>query len=174
MERVRRGACRRVVLAVVVLVALAGIACSKKDDTTVIRSLVQKGAELAEQHAIGDLMDLTAPGFTAVPGDYDARTVKGVLFAAFRHYGNFKIHFPQPTVNFNQTAGQADTTIYYVIVRQDQQLPGLKELYKDPKKWVEAASEKADLYQLELTLIKSDGGWKVIKAHMEGFKGLGF
>ena len=64
-------------------------ACSGKDDVAVIRKIIQKGVILAQDKHINDLMDLTAEGFTAMPGRHDSRAVKGILFAAFRHYGQF-------------------------------------------------------------------------------------
>jgi hypothetical protein len=68
----------------------------------------------------------------------------------------------------------ARATIHFLIVRQDQSIPGLKELYDNPRKWIEKAGEKADLYQLELVLRKEEGDWLVSDAELEGFKGTGF
>jgi hypothetical protein len=47
-------------------------------------------------------------------------------------------------------------------------------LYDNPRKWIEKAGEKADLYQLELVLKKEKGDWLVSEAALEGFKGTGF
>ena len=149
-------------------------ACSSKDDTEAIYELIQKGTRLAEEKQVGDLMDLALPEFTSRPGGYDRRRTKGVLFAAFRHYGEFKIRFPRPQVEVFEDGDSAMATIHFLIVRQDQSIPGLKELYDDPRKWIETASEKADLYQLKLALKKDGGDWLVGEANLEGFKGIGF
>ncbi len=149
-------------------------ACSSKDDTEAIHELIQKGTALAEEKQIGDLMDFALPGFISRPGGNDRRATKRVLFAAFRHYGDFKIHYPSPQVEVIDAGASASATIHFLIVRQDQSIPGLKELVDDPRKWIETAGEKADLYQLKLALKKDGGDWLVAEASLEGFKGTGF
>jgi hypothetical protein len=148
--------------------------CSGKDDTQAIYELIQKGTRLAEEKQVGDLMDLTVPEFVAQPGSHDRQEAKGVLFAAFMHYGKFKIHYPRPEVELRPDSGGARATIHFLIVRQDQSIPGLKELYDNPRKWIEKAGEKADLYQLELVLKKEKGDWLVESAEVAGFTGTGF
>lgn len=161
-----------ITFAVVVIISLS--ACAEKNDVEAIRQLIHKGAELAEKRKLGDLMDLTVPEFVAKPGHYDARTTKSIIFGAFIHYKKFKIHFPKPPVEIDASGKNALSTIHFLIVRENQGIPGLKELYDDPRKWVETVGEKADLYQLKLQLTKQDGDWLVKEATMEGFKGIGF
>lgn len=148
--------------------------CSSKDDAAAIRKLIDKGANLAAEKQIGDLMRLTTDGFTAGPGDHDARRVKGILFVAFQHYGNFSIRYPSPTVELEEDGKKAKAAVYFVIVSQDKEIPSLKELYNNPREWIEAASEKADLYELKLDLVKDSGDWLIQRAVLEGFKGYGF
>ncbi len=161
---------------ILVLLALLLVvsACSAKEDADVIRDLIQKGAEMAESKQVGDLMEQTGQGFVAMPGRRSADETKGILFAAFMHYGRFKIHYPKPGVEIGPGGNQASAKIYFVIVRQNQPMPGLKELYENPRQWLDAAGEKADLYQLKLMLVKKKGDWVVMEAHLEGFKGLSF
>ena len=160
------------------LVLLCGLlwACSEKDkdDAEAIRELIQKGAGLAEQKQTGDLLELTTDGFVADPGGNDVQSVKGILFGAFMHYRQFKIHFPKPSVEMAADGKSAAATVHFLIVRQSQAIPGLKALYDDPRKWFEAVGEKADLYQLEMDLVKNGGDWLVGRAQLEGFKGTGF
>lgn len=148
--------------------------CSGKNDTQAIYELIQKGSRLAEEKQVGGLMDLTLPEFVAQPGSHNRQEAKGVLFAAFMHYGKFRIHYPRPEVGLLPDRAGARATIHFLIVRQDQSIPGLKELYDNPRKWIEKAGEKADLYQLELVLRKEEGDWLVSDAELEGFKGTGF
>ena len=149
-------------------------ACTGKDDAATVRQLIEKSVRSAEEKHIGDLMDLADENFVAMPGHYDAGTVRTILFSAFRHYGKFKIYYPEPTVEILSDGGSAAVTLYFVIVRQNQVIPGLKEFYDDPRRWLERVGEKADLYQLELRLSKKDERWKVQWAQLEGFKGAGF
>lgn len=146
-------------------------ACSEKDEAEVIRQRIQKGAELAEQKKVGDLMAMTTDGFIADPGGNDPRAVKGILLRAFMYYGQFKLHFPKPTVEMADDGLSAAATLHFLIVRQNQTIPGLKDLYDDPRKWLETVGEKADLYQLEMSWVKTDGDWLVVSAKMAGFKG---
>lgn len=164
-----KGVAMRYMLSSLLILLLA--ACGEKDDAAIIRDLVKKGAELAVKHDVGDLMDLLAPGFMATPGNHDTQRVKGLLLVAFRSYGKFNIYFPQPSVDFNEEATQAETTVYYALVRENQEFPGLDDLVEDPEKWAEAASKKADLQKLKLTLVKSDGEWKVKKANLNALRG---
>lgn len=143
-------------------------ACGRKDDAQAIHELIRKGTGLAEDKQVGDLMDLALPGFIAQPGSRNRREVKRVLFAAFRHYGEFKIHYPRPLVEILSDGHSARATVHFLIVRQDQSIPGLKELYDDPRKWIETAGEKADLYRLKLVLKKDGGDWLVGGAELEG------
>ena len=149
-------------------------ACSGKDNTEAIHELIQKGSGLAEEKQVGDLMDLALPDFITRPGGHGRRETKRILFAAFRHYGEFKLSYPRPYVEVQDDGDSANATIHFLIVRQDQSIPGLKELYDDPRKWIETAREKADLYQLKLALKKDGGDWLVSEAQLEGFKGTGF
>jgi hypothetical protein len=149
-------------------------ACESKDDAQAIHALIQEGTGLAEDKQVGDLMDLALPGFIAQPGSRNRQEAKRVLFAAFRHYGEFKIRYPRPQVEILSDGDSARALIHFLIVRQDQSIPGLKELYDDPRKWIETAGDKADLYQLKLALKKDGGDWLVGGAQLEGFKGTGF
>ncbi len=147
---------------------LATASCSKKSDVDLIRRTIEKGAELAEQHDIGELLDLGTADLVADPGSHNARSIRGILFIAFQRYGRIKIHFPQPAVKMDDAPATASARVYFVIVSQDKPMPGLKELYDDPQAWLEMAGEKADLYQLDLDFVKNDGDWQVKKAHIMG------
>jgi len=159
---------------VLMLLTAAMVGCGDKDQAQAVRAMIEKGAELAEQHAIGDLMALTVKDFTANPGNRSAAQVRGILFAAFRHYGDFDIRYPRPAVTLAEGATGAAAVIHFMFVRRDYDTPGLKELYDDPQRWLELASEKADLYQLKLDLTQDGGQWRVRQATLEGFKGWGF
>ena len=163
---------RRLWVLFALLLLISG--CSAGEDADVIRRLIEKSAGLAETKKVGELMQLTGKGFIAMPGRRSADEVKRILFAAFMHYGKFKIHYPKPGVEIGPGGNQASATIYFAIVRQNQPLPGLKELYENPRLWLEAASEKADLYRLKLKLVKKKSEWVAMEAQLEGFKGIGF
>jgi hypothetical protein len=64
--------------------------------------------------------------------------------------------------------------IYLLIVKKDRTIPDVKDLYEEPRRWLETVGENADLFQVKLQLLKKDGKWLVEQAHLEGFKGLGF
>jgi hypothetical protein len=162
----------RLLASLLIVVAFSG--CGGKDETEAVRKLIDKGAKLAEEHQIGDLMELTVKDFTAQPGHHSAADVRAILFAAFHHYGNFSIRYPRPTVTLEAGTANGSAVVYFMIVSRDRSIPGLKELYDDPQRWLELASEKADLYQLKLDLIKDGSRWQVRQATLEGFKGWGF
>jgi hypothetical protein len=155
------------------LVFITLLSCGGKDEVRAVRKVVEKGAALAEQHQLGDLMKLTADGFKAHPGNHDPRTVRGILWSAFLHYGRFTIHYPRPAVEVADPQS-ATAEVHFIIVSQDRPLPGLKDLYEDPGRWIEQASEKADLYRLQLELVKTDGDWRVTQARLAGFDGRSF
>lgn len=147
-------------------------ACASDDETSVIRNTIQDGAALAEKHDIRALTRYLTPDFTARPGDLGPKALRGVLFRAFQSYGNFKIYYPRPLVDVGDSNTSAEATVYFVILRKDHVLPGLKALYDDPEEWMAAVSRKADLYELELTFTKKSGSWKVRRVRMNPLKGM--
>ena len=149
-------------------------ACSQKDDVQVIRELIKEGAELAEEHNVSKIMELTTEDIVALPGNYNRLAIKRIIFSAFMHYGKLKVLYPKPSVDLSNTDNSATCMIYLLIVKQDRTIPDLKNLYEEPRRWLEAVGENADLFQIELQLLKKDGKWLVNQAHLEGFKGLGF
>ena len=154
-------------------ILLTLIGCGEKDDTRAVRRLIESSATMAEKHHIRELMQLTTEDFMALPGGYDTRIVRGILFRAFNHYGQFKIHFPHPSIEVTK-GGHASAVVYFIIMSKDRSVPGLKELYDDPLRWIEKVGEKADLYQLRLDLVKKDMDWLVRQAHIERLKGGSF
>ena len=153
---------------------LASAFCSPKDDERALRELVEKVARFAEQHDIGGIMELATEDFQAQPGNLDRRGAKRILFMTFRHYGELKVFHPQPSVDLESGEGGPSVSVPFLIVKKDQLLPELKELYSDPKGWVEKAGEIADLYRLKLKVAKVDGHWLVKRAYLERFTGMGF
>ena len=86
-------------LVVLLLIAVSVLeSCSSRDEETAIRELVKKGATLGEGQDIKGLMNLTTEDFVALPGDLRRQETRGILFMAFRHYQNFKILYPRPSV----------------------------------------------------------------------------
>ena len=161
-------------LLIIGAIILASAFCSPKDDERALRELVEKAAHFAEQHDIGGIMALATKDFQGQPGNLDGRGAKRILFMTFRHYGELKVFHPQPSVNLESGEGGPFVSVPFLIVKKDQSLPELKELYSDPKGWVEKAGEIADLYRLKLKVAKVDGHWLVKRAYLEKFTGMGF
>ena len=150
------------------------LSCSPKDEVAAIRELIQKGAELAEDHDVGGVMELTTENVVALPGRHNRMEIKRIIWLAFKHYGKLKILYPEPSVNLTPNEKNASSRVYLLIVKKDRNLPELKELYTEPRRSLEEVGENADLYQLDLQMLKRDGDWLVKQAHLEGFKGIGF
>ena len=148
--------------------------CSEKDDVGVIRQTVKKGAELAEEHDAKGLMKLTTEDFFAMPGHHDHLEVRKILWLAFRHYGELKVMYPEPSIDLAESGDTAIANVYFMIVKKDRSFPDLDELYKDPQGWLEEVGENADLYRLNLEFLKKDGDWLAKRAHIESFRGFGF
>lgn len=157
-----------------VIIFLCLIACSEKDDVSAIRELIKKGAEMAEDHDVGGIMDLTTEDVMAQPGQMTHREIKGILWRAFRHYGTLRVLYPRPSVDVSNKDHTAVCNVYLLIVKKDRTLPDVDEFYDDPKRWLETVGENADLYQMRLEMLKKEGKWRVKQAHLEGFKGFGF
>lgn len=92
----------------------------------------------------------------------------------FRHYEEFKVIYPEPSVKIEPSGLAAFAKIYFMIIKKDLSFPKLKELYKDPQGWLEEVGENADLYRLKIELLKKNRDWLVRRAHLELFRGLGF
>lgn len=148
--------------------------CSKTDDVQAIRALIKEAAEMAEDHNLSGIMELTTEDVVGFPGHHDRLEIKRFIFSAFMHYGKLKILYPKPSVDLSTTDNSATCKIYLLIVKKDRAIPDVKDLYDEPRRWLEKVGENADLYQIELQLLKKGGTWRVHQAHLEGFKGLGF
>ena len=148
--------------------------CSKEDEAEKIRSLIKEGAELAEKHDISGLIKFTTEDFTAQPGNQGSREVRRILWFAFNYYGNFRIMYPEPSVDLGPEGRDGSARVYFLIVKKEQSAPKVKDLYKDPKGWIEEVGESADLYRLSLELLKENGDWLVKRALLEPFRGTGF
>ena len=156
------------------LAAVLGVSCAGTDDEEAVRLLVAKGAELAEAHDIGGIMELATRDLVAMPAELDRRAVKGVLWSAFNHYGALKVLYPRPEVEIAPGAEQASARFPFMIVKKEQSYPGLQDLVDDPVAWLEEAGENADIYRMTLQLNKQDGEWVVNLARLERFTGMGF
>jgi hypothetical protein len=150
------------------------ISCSAKDDVSAIRKLVGDCARFAEEHDVKGIIKQTTEAFYASPGRHDRQGVRKILWWAFRQYGEFKILYPEPDVELIASDSAATCRVYFMIVRNKQTYPALKELYDDPEAWLEQVGKNADLYRLDLDFSKLDGNWCVTTARLAPFKGLGF
>jgi hypothetical protein len=150
------------------------VSCSSKDEETLIRELVKKGATLGEEQDIKGLMNLTTEDFLALPGDLGRQETRRILFVAFRHYQDFKILYPRPSVDLKPDKRSASTVFPFLIVKRETSFPKLKELYEDPQRWLETVGENADLYRLKLEWVKQNGDWLVKQAQVERFTGRSF
>lgn len=153
---------------------LAWASCSSRDEETAIREMIKKGATLGEKQDIKGLMDLTTEDFLALPGDLGRQETRRILFMAFRHYRDFKILYPRPSVELKSDNRSAAAVFPFLIVRKETVLPKVKDLYEDPQRWVETVGENADLYRLKLECLQHHGEWLVKKARLERFTGTSF
>ena len=117
---------------------------------------------------------MTSEDFRAMPGQHNHNGVRRILWMAFRHYQEFKVMYPKPTVDLYSNGLSASSTIYFMIVKKEVSFPQFTELYKDPQGWLEEAGENVDLYKLTLEWLKTNKNWLVTHAHLELFRGLGF
>ena len=157
-----------------VIILFFSPSCSKENQAEQIRSLIKKSAELAEKHDLSGLMKFTTEDFIAQPGKHGSREVKRILWFAFNHYGNFRIMYPEASVDLGPQALDASARVYLLIVRREQSAPRVEDLYKDPKGWIEKVGESADLYRLTLDWLKKNGDWLVKGALLQPFRGTGF
>jgi hypothetical protein len=170
--RLRKKWVRQAILWAILFVFVSS--CSPKDEVAAIREVIKKGAELAEDHDVGGIMELTTADVVALPGQHNRLEIKRIIWAALMHYGKLKVLYPEPSVDLTSNDSVASSRVYLLIVKKDRSLPELKELYKDPRRWLEEVGENADLYQLNLQMLKKNGNWLVKQARLERFKGIGF
>ena len=150
------------------------LSCAPKDDTEAVTNVVKSGVRLAEEQDMGGIFDLTTEDFVALPGKLDRRETRRILFMAFHHYRQFKVHHPRPAVEVQQDRRTASAVFPFLIVKKDASIPALKDLYGDPQGWLEAVGENADLYKLKIELVKNGDKWLVHQALLTRFTGLGF
>jgi hypothetical protein len=93
--------------------------------------------------------------------------VKRYLLHAFMRYKKFRVLYPQPSVELQGEGDQAAASFPFLIVQKDQSLPDLRDLVKDPDRWIQQLGDKADLYRLRLDLTRDGGNWRVRRAQLE-------
>jgi hypothetical protein len=150
------------------------LACGKEDDVRAIRKLVDKGAALGEKHDISGLMKLSTEDLLALPGDLDRRSVRMILWRAFQYYGAFKVLRPLTKVTVESEGKKASASFPFLVVREEVSIPRLKDLAQDPKQWLEEVGENADLYALDMELVKDSGEWLVRRVTLKRFSGWSF
>ena len=148
--------------------------CAKEDETEKVLKLIKQGAELAEKHDAVGLMRFTTEDFVARPGQHGRQEVRRILWLAFRHYRSFRLIYPEPKVELEASGNRASARVYFLIVKKERSFPELQDLYKNPQRWLEEVGENADLYRLQLALLKQDGEWLVERALLEPYRGIGF
>ncbi|MFO8070619.1 MAG: hypothetical protein R6V85_01980 [Polyangia bacterium] len=148
--------------------------CEEQDGETAIRQLISRAASLAERHELGELMRMTTQDVTARPGRMSRAEIKGALLVAFRRYGQFSIEHPRPSVEVEEDGVEASADLPFLVVRENREVPDLKDLYDDPQRWLEEVGELADLYFLDLRLIKEEDAWRVEGVRIRGTRGRGF
>ncbi len=156
---------------IVITVALGAGACSRcdpPDDEAQINEMIKAAAKHAGDHNIKELMRLTTEEVIIWPGNRNRQTIRGILFVAFRNYGQFTVHYPRPTITVDPNLPFAEVSMPFIIVRSGQKLPALTEVLDDPQNWIEELGYVADLYLLKLWLTKESGEWLVNKAHLKG------
>jgi len=149
------------------------MSCSHGNDATIIRELIKKGVDLTEKHDTNSLMKLATDDFIYLPGKYDKKNTKWFLLRTFNYYKQFKIIYPYPDIHIKNENG-ASATFPFLIVRKEHAFKKLNELYNDPQRWLEEAGKSADLYRINLELIKERKKWKVYQATLEKFNGTEF
>lgn len=155
------------------LLALAGLqlllpACSGQDETAHIREWIRSGVALAEGHDLEGLLSLTEEGFRAEPGDHNREGTRERLATAFYYYRRFRILYPYPAVELAADGRTAAVAMPFVLVRKEVEFPGLEEFKDDPQGWLARVGNHADLYHLELELVKRGEQWLASSAHLRG------
>ena len=161
---------RLATLAAIALALLAGrcSGCEEKDDRKIILGIIHEAAEMAQEHRTSDLMDLTTSYFTAHGSGPDE--VRTILTFAWNRYGQFRIMYPEPDITVSPDRLTAKAKVPFVVVREGGPIPDLGGLAMDPTGWLEEASKSTDPYHLELWFAKTDDGWKVEKAKLDGVR----
>lgn len=168
---------RREGIGVALLTLFVGLmfsSCTESGEEARVRDLIAEGTSRAEARDLRGLHELTDGGFRGHPGNRSWEEVAEVLAAAFYHYRKFRILHPRPTVELSDDRSVAIVTFPFLIVREPRTYPGLDELTRDPRRWVEAVGENADLYHLVLELAQSGGEWRARAATLTPYGRPGF
>lgn len=144
-----------------------------EDPAGAIREFLSEAARLSEEHNAEALMALAAEDFRLEPHGMNRHEVRKALLFAFRHYLSFRVLYPKPRIQFEDGERRARVTFPFIIVRKEISLPGLKELLDDPRRWAQEVGDRADLYWMELHLIRSGkDAWSAETATIRPFSGL--
>ena len=120
------------------------------------------------------LKKATSKDFKAQDERLNRQQVRKFLWLTFKRYGQFDLLFPQPAVEISDNKQTATVVVHFLVVKNEQPIPDLEKLYKDPQRWLQEVDEVADLYRLNLDFLKKDDKWLVNTAKIEPYRGLGF
>lgn len=162
----------RAVVVCLVSLCLSLAGCSRVDEAQAIQQLIADGVQKAQAHDLSGLKELVAGDFIAEPGDYPWAEAKRFVFLGMKRYGNFRIHYPRPSLEIAEDRRHATATVHFLIVNKERLLPGLKKFSDDPSGWLTAVGDNADLYTLTMNLREDDGDWFVYRAQLKHFAGL--
>jgi hypothetical protein len=143
--------------------------CAKTDREEEVYQLIQQGVDLAQENKLGELMDLTQEGFTVGPGNRSSSEVRRILFAIFKRFGKFRIHYPKPSVKLSDDEEIALVKMSFLMASKDQLFPELELLYQEPGAWLQMVDKRADVYTLSMELGYESGSWLVKRARITGF-----
>lgn len=148
--------------------------CAQQDDEELIQQLVENAVVYAQQHEIGELMDLATKDFVANPGSHQRRSTKALLMVLFRRFGKFSIVHPVSSITIENSGTAANLSVPFLLVREGQAIPDMRELVQQPGQWLKEAGEVAHPYYLTAKLVKVDGDWLVASVQMKGTQNIGY
>ena len=157
------------ILMVASLTGLTGCSrCQTIDDETAIRQVIEQGVADAEASRAKAVMTLATRDFELIPQGFDVRDTQLRLYLILRRLGRFSIIYPRPTILIDaKTQAFAEAQMPFAIRRTDKEIPNLSNLIDDPEEWISEIDAIADVYTLEMWLIKKDDTWKVRKARIQ-------
>ncbi len=153
----------RSVLVVALMLFVSG--CWWGDEAR-IRELLAEGVARAQRHDVEGVLALATDDLRAQPGNRDRAGVAEGLTGAFYYYGRFRILYPEAGLEVAEGGQRAEVTMPFLIARHGQDLRDLAELRGDPAAWLARVGDSADLYHLNLELVKAVGGWRVHRADL--------
>lgn len=130
-------------------------------DTEEIQVVVDSALSALADARLQNISDKVTKDFIAHPGKLDKQEAMRQLFVLFRVNRGLFVNAPTPTIEFGDDAQTATVKGPFIVTKRPTSSDALLSVQDDVEAWTRLASRYAEVQQADISLVKTDGVWKI-------------